>query len=185
MLYEDARTAPKTADEHERDAYGSTYLTGDEARRILAAHKVAGRSKLGADEARRMAHEQWPDDVRSAREAKVVRYRWLVAHGLGVSYTELAEIERRAGVEPLPSPGSRGAYASAEDVAKVYTAGAAYREAAHAVRVRISFDDAADAEAANEVYERLREAYECTPASVYGRRHGGRAFYFEAVVPKR
>lgn len=120
MLYEDARTAPKTAEEHEKDAYGSTYLTGDEARKILAAHKVAGRSKLDADAARRMAHEQWPDDVRAAREAKVVRYRWLVAHGLGVSYTELAEIERRAGVEPLPSPGSRGAYASAEDVAKVY-----------------------------------------------------------------
>lgn len=106
MLYEDARTAPKTAEEHERDAYGSTYLTGDEARKILAAHKVPGRSKLGADEARRMAHEQWPDDVRAAREAKVVRYRWPVAHGLGVSYTELAEIERRAGVEPLPSPGT-------------------------------------------------------------------------------
>lgn len=184
MLYEDARTAPKTAEEHERDAYGSTYLTGDEARRILAAHKVPGRSKIGADEARRMAHEQWPDDVRAAREAKMVRYRWPVAHGLGVSYTELAEIERRAGVEPLPSPGVRGAYASAEDVAKVYAAGAAYREAAHAVRIRVSFDDAADAEAANEVYERLQEAYECTPASVYERRHGGRAFYFEAVVPR-
>ena len=70
-------------------------------------------------------------------------------------------------------------------MAKVYAAGAAYREAAHAVRIRVSFDDAADAEAANEVYERLRETYECTPASVYGRRHGGRAFYFEAVVPKR
>lgn len=185
VLYDDARTAPKTAEEHERDAYGSTYLTGDEARKILAAHKVAGRSKLDADAARRMAHEQWPDDVRAAREAKVVRYRWLVAHGLGVSYTELAEIERRAGVEPLPSPGSRGAYASAEDVAKVYAAGAAYREEAHAVRIRVSFDDAADAEAANEVYERLRETYECTPASVYERRHGGRAFYFEAVVPRR
>lgn len=185
MLYEDARTAPKTAEEHERDAYGSTYLTGDEARRILAAHKVPGRSKMGADEARRMAHEQWPDDVRAAREAKMVRYRWPVAHGLGVSYTELAEIERRAGVEPLPSPGVRGAYASSEDVAKVYVAGAAYREGAHAVRISVSFDDAADAEAANEVYERLQDAYECTPASVYERRHGGRAFYFEAVVPKR
>lgn len=111
----------------------TTYLTGDEARKILAAHKVAGRSKLDADAARRMAHEQWPDDVRAAREAKAVRYRWLVAHGIGVSYTELAEIERRAGVEPLPSPGSRGAYASAEDVAKVYAVGAACREAAHAV----------------------------------------------------
>ena len=99
MLYDDARTAPKTAEEHERDAYGSTYLTGEEARRILAAHKVAGRSKLGADEARRMAREQWPDEVRAAREAKVVRYRWLVA--------------------------------------EVYAAGAAYREAAHAVRVRM------------------------------------------------
>lgn len=46
-------------------------------------------------------------------------------------------------------------------------------------------DDAADAEAANEVYERLQDTYECTPASVYDRRHGGRAFYFEAVVPRR
>ena len=94
-----------------------------------------------------MAREQWPDEVRAAREAKVVRYRWLVA--------------------------------------EVYAARAAYREAAHAVRVRISFEDAADADAANEVYERLQEAYECTPANVYGRRHGGRAFCFEAIVPKR
>ena len=107
MLYEGARTAPKTAEEHERDAYGSTYLTGDEARRILAAHKVPGRSKMGADEARRMAHEQWPDDVRAAREAKMVRYRWPVAHGLGVSYTELAEIERRTGVGVRVHAGER------------------------------------------------------------------------------
>lgn len=184
MLYNDARFTPKTAEEHERDAYGATYLTGDEARKILAEHKVPGRSKLGADEARRMACEQWPDDVRAVRESKAVRYRWLVVHGLGVSYTELAEIERRVGVEPLPSPGSRGSYASAEDVAKVYAAGAAYRAESHAVRIRISFDDMADARAANEVYERLQETYECTPASVYDRRRGGRALYFEAIVPK-
>lgn len=184
MRYDDVRFAPKTAEEHERDAYGSTFLTGEEARRILAAHKVPGRSKLDADAARDMASEQWPDEVRAVREAKVVRYRWSVAHGLGVSYTELAEIERRAGVEPLPSPGSRGSYASAEDVAKVYAAGAAYRAESHAVRIRISFDDMADARAANEVYERLREMFECTPASIYDRRRGGRALYFEAIVPK-
>lgn len=184
MRYDDVRFVPKTAEEHERDAYGSTFLTGEEARKILAAHKVPGRSKLDADAARDMASEQWPDEVRAVREAKVVRYRWSVAHGLGVSYTELAEIERRAGVEPLPSPGSRGAYASAEDVAKVYAAGAAYRAESHAVRIRISFDDMADARAANEVYERLREMFECTPASIYDRRRGGRALYFEAIVPK-
>lgn len=152
MRYDDAKNAPKTAEEHERDAYGSTFLTGGEARKIFSSHKVPGRSKLDTDAARRMACEQWPDDVRAVREAKVVRYRWSVAHGLGVSYTELAEIERRVGVEPLPSPGSRGSYASAEDVAKVY--------------------------------ERLQETYECTPASVYDRRRGGRALYFEAIVPK-
>lgn len=184
MLYDDARFAPKTAEEHEKDAYGATHITGDEARKILAAHDVPGRSKLDAQAARSMACEQWPDDVRAVREAKAVRYRWLVAHGLGVSYTELAEIERRAGVEPLPSPGSRGSYASAEDVAKVYAAGAAYRAESHAVRIRISFDDMADARAANEVYERLRETFECTSASIYDRRRGGRAFYFEAIVPK-
>lgn len=174
MRYDDAKNAP----------YGSTFLTGGEARKILSSHKVPGRSKLDTDAARRMACEQWPDDVRAVREAKVVRYRWSVAHGLGVSYTELAEIERRAGVEPLPSPGSRGSYASAEDVAKVYAAGAAYRAESHAVRIRISFDDMADSRAANEVYERLQETYECTPASVYDRRRGGRALYFEAIVPK-
>lgn len=184
MLYDDARFAPKTAEEHERDAYGATHLTGDEARKILAAHDVPGRSKLDAQAARSMACEQWPDDVRAVRESKAVRYRWLVAHGLGVSYTELAEIERRAGVEPLPSPGSRGSYASADDVAKVYAAGAAYRTAAHSVRIRISVDDLEDARAAHEVYERLQETYECTPASIYERRRGGRAFYFEAIVPK-
>lgn len=184
MLYDDARFAPKTAEEHERDAYAATCLTGEEARKILADHKVPGRSKLDAEAARRIACEQWPDEVRSVREAKVVRYRWSVAHGIGVSYTELAEIERRAGVEPLPSPGSRGSYASAEDVAKVYAAGAAYRAESHAVRIRISFDDIDDARAANEVYERIQETYECTPASVYDRRRGGRALYFEAIVPK-
>ena len=184
MLYDDARFAPKTAEEHERDAYGATRLTGDEAKKILAAHDVPGRSKLDAQAARSMACEQWPDDVRAVREAKAVRYRWLVAHGLGVSYTELAEIERRAGVEPLPSPGSRGSYVSAEDVAKVYAAGAAFNAESHAVRIRVSVDDIADARAANEVYERLRETYECTPASIHDRRRGGRAFYFEAIVPK-
>lgn len=146
MLYNDARFAPKTAEEHEKDAYGATHLTGDEARKILAEHNVPGRSKLDAQAARSLACEQWPGDVRAVREAKTVRYRWLVAHGLGVSYTELAEIERRAGVEPLPSPGSRGSYASAGDVAKVYAAGAAYRAASHSVRIRVSFDDMADAE---------------------------------------
>ncbi len=184
MMYDDARSAPKTAEDHEKDAYGSTCLTAAEARMILSAHKVPGRSKLDADAARDVASEQWPDEVRALREAKVVRYRWSVAHGLGVSYTELAEIERRAGVEPLPSPGSRGSYASAEDVAKVYAAGAAYRAESQAVRIRISFDDMADARAANEVYERLQETFECTPASIYDRRRGGRAFYFEAIVPK-
>ena len=72
---------------------------------------------------------------------------------------------------------ARGSYASAEDVAKVYAAGVAHRAESHAVRIRISFDDMADARAANEVYE-------CTPASVYDRRRGGRALYFEAIVPK-
>lgn len=184
MMYDDARNVSRTAEDHERDAYRSTGLTAAEARRILSAHKVPGRSKLDAEAARDMASEQWPDEVRAVREAKVVRYRWSVAHGLGVSYTELAEIERRAGVEPLPSPGSRGSYASAEDVAKVYAAGAAYRAESHAVRIRISFDDIDDARAANEVYERLQETFECTPASIYDRRRGARALYFEAIVPK-
>lgn len=176
MRYDDARNALKTAEEHERDAYGSTFLTGGEARKILSSHKVPGRSKLDADAARRMAREQWPDDVRAVREAKVVRYRWSVAHGLGVSYTELTEIERRAGVEPLPSPGSRGSYASAEDVAKVYAAGAAYRAESHAVRIRISFDDMADARAANKVYERLQETYEARRrASTIGDTAGARS----------
>ena len=136
MRYDDVRFVSKTAEEHERDAYGSTFLTGEEARKILAAHKVSGRSKLDADAARDMASEQWPDEVRAVREAKV------------------------------------------------YAAGAAYRAESHAVRIRISFDDMADARAANEVYERLREMFECTPASIYDRRRGGRALYFEAIVPK-
>ena len=69
-------------------------------------------------------------------------------------------------------------------MAKVYAAGAAYRAESHAVLIRISFDDIDDARAANEVYERIQETYECTPASVYDRRRGGRALYFEAIVPK-
>ena len=132
-MYDDARNAPKTAEDHEKDAYGSTCLTAAEARRILSAHKVPGRSKLDADAARDMASEQWPDEVQVVREAKVVRYRWSVAHG---------------------------------------------------VRIRISFDGIDDARAANEVYERIQETHECTLASVYDRRRGGRALYFEAIVPK-
>ena len=50
-MYDDARNAPKTAEDHEKDAYGSTCLTAAEARRILSAHKVPGRSKLDADAA--------------------------------------------------------------------------------------------------------------------------------------
>ena len=29
MLYDDTRNAPKTAEDHEKDAYGSTCLTGE------------------------------------------------------------------------------------------------------------------------------------------------------------
>lgn len=35
VMYDDARNAPKTAEDHEKDAYGSTCLTAAEARRIL------------------------------------------------------------------------------------------------------------------------------------------------------
>lgn len=57
MRYDDARSAPKTAEDHEKDAYGSTRLTAAEARMILSAHKVPGRSKLDADAARDVAAE--------------------------------------------------------------------------------------------------------------------------------
>lgn len=185
MMYEDSRHAPATAENYESEAYASTIFTGDDARAILRAHEVRGRSKLTADEARRMACERWPEEVRALRAAKVVRYRWPVAHALRVTYSELAEIEGRAGVAPLPEPGTRGAYASAEDVAAVYAAGAEYRAAVHSVRVRVSADDAEDEEAAAAVLAMLREGFECTEPSVYGRSSGGRAWYFEVAVPKR
>ena len=185
MLYEDSEKSPETAEEYERIAYGSTPFTGEDARKILAAHEVRGRSKLTADEAKDMACEKWPEEVREVRAARVVRYRWPVAHALRVTYAELAEIEQRAGVVPLAQPGTRGAYASAEDVAAVYAAGAEYRAAVHSVRVRVSADDADDEEAASAVLALLRGGFECTEPSVYGRRSGGRAWYFEVAVPKR
>lgn len=188
MIYRDddlyGRCAPATAEEFEKDALNSVSFTSADAKRILSAHKVAGRSKLSADEARAMAEARWPEDVKAALEGKVVRYRWPAAHGLRLSYAELAEVERRAGVEPLPGPGKRGAYACAEDVAKVYAAAAAYKAASHSVKVRVSFDEEDDAAAANEVFEHLQGGYECTAPSVYERRGGGAALYFEVAVPK-
>lgn len=184
MLYEDSRKVPATAADYERGAFGSTAFTGDDARGILRAHGVPGRSKMTVDEAKTMACEKWPEEVRRVREAKVVRYRWPVAHALRVTYTELAEIERRAGVVPQTSPGTRGAYASAEDVARVYAEGAKYRAASHSVRVRVTAQDADDEEAAAAVREKLRESFECTEPKAYARRDGGRAWYFEAAVPR-
>lgn len=184
MLYEDSRKMPATADDYERDAYGATSLTGDDARGILRAHGVKGRSRMTAGEAVAMAAEKWPEEVRDVRRAKVVRYRWPVAHALRVSYAELAEIERRAGVAPLTSPGTRGAYGSAEDVARVYAEGAKFRASSHSVRVRVTAEDADDEEAAAAVLAKLREAFDCTEPEAYARRDGGRAWYFEAAVPK-
>lgn len=67
----------------------------------------------------------------------------------------------------------------------MYATGVEYRAAVHSVRVRVSADDAEDEEAAAAVLALLREGFECTEPSVYGRRSGGRAWYFEVAVPKR
>lgn len=188
MIYRDedryGRCAPTTAEEFERDALGQVSLTSADARGILSAHKVPGRSKLSAEQAREMVMERWPDEAKTFLEQKVVRYRWPAAHGLRLSYAELAEVERRAGVVPLPEPGRRGAYACAEDVAKVYAAAAAYKAGSHSVKIRVSFDDEDDAAAASEVFKLLQEGYECTAPSAYERREGGAALYFEVIVPK-
>lgn len=183
MIYMNSDKAPKTAEEYERQALARTKLTAGEARRILSAHQVRGRSKMSAEAAVDMALEQWPEEAQAAREAKVVRYRWPVAHGLQVTYDELAETGRRSGVTPLPEPGNRGSYATAEDVAKVYSEGSARRAVVRSVRVRVSCDSPADDVAARAIKELLAGTYECTVGDFYSSRCG-RGYYFDVAVPK-
>lgn len=184
MLYGDGRAEwARDWEGYEAGVRAWASPTAEDARRLLRAHAVPGRSKMGAAEAKRAARELFPEEWGALVGAATVRYRWPVAHALGLSYTELADVERSAGVSPRPDPGSRGSYASAQDARAVYEAAAAYRQRACSVAVRVSYGSEAERDAAQAVLDALAGLFECTPPAAYDRRGGGRALYFEARVP--
>ena len=182
MMYEDDARSPKTAEEARRDARRE--LSVGDAREILKARKVSGRSKLSGDEALKLVRRDFPADAERAIEAKTVLYRWPVAHGLRVTYAELEAIEAAAGVSPVLDDGTKhGHYATFRDMAKVYEASAQVKAERHAVRIRISYDDANDAAAAAEVMKAWGTAFELSTADEYEGRDGRTSLYFEAAVP--
>ena len=183
--HHDGVRCPDNVEGYEALMYQWADVSTEQVRAVLQREGVRGRSKMKAADAHSYVREHFPEGYEEAHRASVVRFRWPVAHGLRVSYTELEDIERRAGVVPLKSPGSRGSYASAEDVAAVFEEAARYRDSAHSVRVRVSADDAADQEAAATIVAALSERFECTEPDVYeSRENGGRSWYFEARVPR-
>ena len=159
MVYDDDKYAPKTAEEYERQAAARVVMTGAEAKDILKAHGVKGRSKLKAEEAIEIAKCEFPSDVKPLLAGKTMRFRWPVAHGLRVSYAELAEIEKAAGVEPVDNGSARGGYANAEDVGKVYATAKSVMAKQKAVEIRMVYTTREERIAADAVLDAIRERY--------------------------
>ena len=158
-------------------------MTAADARAVLKEAGERGHSKLPAAVAKERARahvSSWERRVRS----KVVRYRWPVAHGLRLTYTELEALERRAGVSPVPREGTeRGAYASAEDVRAVYEAAAEGPRDTHAVRVRVTVAEDDERAAAAEVVAALKGRFEAGEPREHERREGGAHLYLDVLVP--
>lgn len=185
MLYKDDKDMPRTFGEYEKRCRADVRMTGDDARAVLAKAGVRGRSKMSAAQALEIAEAEHAELWRAARDAKTVWWRWIAAHGLRLSYGELERVERACGVVPDMAQGARGAYESAEDARKVYDGAARAKAEAHTVKVRVSYADAADREAARQVVDALDAAFECSTPAVYDDREGfGARLYFEVSVQR-
>ena len=185
MHYSDSEQCPRTFEAYRERVITDTDLPLDAAKRILREHGVAGRSKMKAYEARTAAEEIDPDACRAARAEEAKLYRWLVAHGLELTYGELTDIEAEAGVEIITGEANRGTYASYDDVEKVYTVAEAYRGQVISTSISLPLDTERDEVAADEIIKALGDVFDISNTTTYSGRHGGRFLSADVLVPIR
>ncbi|MFR3275902.1 MAG: hypothetical protein ACLTOP_09340 [Collinsella phocaeensis] len=183
--YSDSEFCPANFEAYRKRVIGETELSLDAAKRILRNHGVKGRSKMDAYEARATAEEVDPKACRASRAEAARLYRWLVAHGLELTYGELAKIEAEAGVEVVPGEANRGTYASYEDVEKVYTAGEAHRGQVISTSIRLPLDTERDEVAADKIIKALGDVFDIPNTTTYSGKYGGRFLSADVLVPIR
>ncbi len=185
MHYSDSEYCPGTFEAYRGRVIADTDLPLDAAKRILREHGVAGRSKMKAYEARAAAEEVDPDACRAARAEEAKLYRWLVAHGLELTYGELAEIEDEAGVEIITGEANRGTYGRYEDVEKVYATAEAHRAQVISTGIRLPYETERDVVAANEIIKALADLFDISNTTAYSGKYGGRSLSADVLVPIR
>lgn len=185
MHYSDSNCCPASFKAYCERVIGDTALSLDAAKRILREHEVAGRSKMKAYEARTAAEEIDPDACRAARAEEAKLYRWLVAHGLELTYGELVEIEDEAGVEIITGEANRGTYNSYEDVEKVYVAAEAHRAQVISTGIRLPYETERDVAAADGIIKALRDVFDISNTATYSGKYGGRYLSVDVLVSIR
>lgn len=168
MKYADSDKMPKTFEAYRARALAESRVTADQAQAILRARGVTGRSKLSADAARKKAREVDGDAYDALILENAHLYRWIVAHGLEVSYEELEEIERDAGVSIVTDDGTtHGSYATLADAERVFAAAPRHRDAWTSIRLRLSYTRPSERAAADCVLAHMRSAFEVVGERVY------------------
>lgn len=159
MRYRDSEKCPHTYEEYERKAVTDSSVPLYEFRDVLRKNKVKGRSKLDSSEVEAKAREVDPQACSELDFKYSKLYRWLVAHGLGLSYDELNAVESVAGVEPSMFKYRQGAYRNLEDVKRVYEASQGLKKTWNMVNVHLTCTGPQpDAQAAmDRVIEALRK----------------------------
>lgn len=185
MHYSDSEYCPGTFEAYRELVIADTDLPLEAAKRILREHGVKGRSKMKAYEARATVEEVDPDACRAARAEEARLYRWLVAHGLELTYGELADIEAEAGVEIVTGEANRGTYASYEDVEKVYAAAEAHRGHVISTGIRLPYETDRDIAAADEIIKALGDVFDISNTTTYSGKYGGRFLSADVLVPIR
>lgn len=184
MKYADSDKMPKTFEAYRDRALAESRVTADQAQAILRARGVTGRSKLSADAARKKAREVDGDAYDALVLENARLYRWVVAHGLEVSYEELEEIERDAGVSIVTGDGTeRGSYATLEDAERVFAAASRHKDAWTSIRLRLSYARPSERAAADRVLAHMKSAFEVVGERVYDD-GGGRSIYATVLLPR-
>ena len=185
MHYSDSEYCPATFETYRERVVRDADLSLVAAKRILREHGVKGRSKLRAYEARVLAEEIDADACRVARASDARLYRWLVAHGLELSYGELAEIEAGAGVEVVADETNRGTYACYADVERVYAAAKKHKQHVVSTGIRLPYETESDIAAADEIIRVLRDAFAMSDAHSFLGKYGDRFISADVLVPIR
>lgn len=183
MHYADSECCPSTFEAYRARVIQNTDLPIDAAKRILREHDVAGRSKMRSWEIRSKAEEIDPSASLEARSDGARLYRWLVAHGLELTYGELAEIEAEAGVEIVDDETSRGTYGSYDDVERVYAIGVAHRTQMISTAIRLPYETERDTIAADEIIRALDDVFGISCATTFSGKYGGRFIAADVLVP--